>query len=194
MRMRRGRFDDHVRRPDERLDAMIAKHSFLREAMRKMCGRYDCVLLGPDGEVKWEDHIDNIVVNEGLSYLLDVGLSNGTQIDPWYCGLLAASPTPLATWTATEIASNDFVDYDESVLQEWAETGESSQSITAPAMSFAINSDSSSIGGAFLISTSTKGTPAGTLYSAGAFAGGNKAADDGDTLQVTATFTAADDA
>jgi hypothetical protein len=29
------------------------------------------------------------------------------------------------------------------------------------------------------------------LYSVGAFTGGDKSADDGDTLEVTATFTAA---
>ena len=190
--MDRQEFGSRIR-PGENLDAMISRLGSMRGNIR-LAGRYDCILLGPDGETKWKDHIDNIVVNEGLNYLLDTGLSLATAIDPWYIGLLAASPTPLATWTVTQIAANDFLDYDEAALQEWLETGASAQSITAPAVSFAINVNSSSIGGAYLVSTSAKATPAGTLYSAGAFTGGNKAADNGDTLQVTATFTAIDDA
>lgn len=145
--------------------------------------------------LKWEEPIGNIVVNEGLSHALDVVLSGGSQDTSWFVGLLSASPSPAAGWTATEIASNDFVAYDESNLPAFTDGGESSQSLdnSASPASFAINSDSSSIGGAFLIGTNAKGTPAGTLYSAGAFSGGNKAADDGDTLEVTMTFTAADD-
>lgn len=147
------------------------------------------------GGLTWAAGYENLVVNEGLDYLLDVALSGGSQDTTWFVGLLAASPSPLATWTATQIASNDFVAYDEATLPAFTDGGVSGQSLsnTASKASFTISSDGSSIGGGFLIGTDAKGTPAGTLYSAGAFTGGDKSADDNDTLQVTATFTAADD-
>lgn len=147
------------------------------------------------GGVKWAEEYQNLIVNAGLDDILDVYLSAGTQDTTWFVGLLAASPTPLAAWTATEIASNDFVNYDEASLQAFTDGGVSSQSIdnSASPATFTISTNSSSIGGAYLIGTNAKATPAGTLYAAGAFTGGNKAADDGDTLEVTCTFTSADD-
>lgn len=150
-------------------------------------------LVSGGGHLKWENDWKNLVVNSGLDHYLDVALSAGAQITSWYLGLLAASPTPLATWTPTEIAANDFVDYDEANLVAWSDGGVSGQSVdnSASTANFSINQNASSIGGAFLISTNAKATPAGTLLAAGAFTGGNKAADDGDTLQVTATFTMA---
>ncbi len=151
----------------------------------------DSLLVG--GGLKWADSWQNLVVNEGLDHLLDVTLSGGSQDTSWFVGLLAASPSPLASWTATEIASNDFVAYDESTLQAWTDGGVSSQSVSnsgSPA-TFTCSTNGSSIGGAFLIGTNAKATPAGTLYAAGAFSGGNKSLDDGDTLDVTASFTMA---
>lgn len=147
------------------------------------------------GGMKWKEEYQNIIVNEGLDHVLDVLLSGGTQDTSWFVGLLAATPSPLAAWTATEIASNDFVAYDEATLQAFTDGGVLNQSVdnSASPATFTISADSSSIGGAYLIGTNAKGTPAGTVYSAGAFTGGNKAADDDDSLEVTCTFTSADD-
>ena len=58
---------------------------------------------------------------------------------------------------------------------------------------FTIDTNGSTIGGVFLISTNAKAVPAGALYSAGAFNLGDKSADDDDTLTITAEFTMADD-
>ena len=158
-------------------------------------GHYAVVCRRPNGEVRWVDEIHNLVVNEGLDHILDVVLAGGTQDTTWFIGLLAASPSPAAGWTATEVGANDFTAYSESTLPAFTAGSVSGQSVdnSASKASFSINADSQSIGGAFLIGTNAKGTPAGTLYSAGAFSGGNKAADSGDTLEVTATFTTADD-
>lgn len=147
------------------------------------------------GGKKWTEEYENLVVNEGLNDILDVYLSGGTQDTTWFVGLLAASPTPLAAWTATEVGAADFVAYSESTLQAFTDGGVSSQSVSnsASPATFSINTNSSSIGGAYLIGTNAKATPAGTVYSAGAFSGGNKAADSGDSLEVTCTFTSADD-
>lgn len=145
------------------------------------------------GSRKWRTQWENLVVNEGLDHALDVVLSGGTQDTSWFVGLLAASPTPLATWGATEIGSNDFVNYDEPALQAFVDGGVISQSLnnSASTADFTIDTNSSTIGGAFLIGTNAKATPAGTVYAAGAFTGGNKSADDNDTLSVTSTFSSA---
>lgn len=160
---------------------------------RQLLKELESTLYG--GGLKWTEEYENLVVNEGLDDILDVYLSGGTQDTSWFVGLLAASPTPLAGWTATEVGAADFVAYDEATLQAFTDGGVSSQSLdnSASPATFTISTDSSSIGGAFLIGTNAKATPAGTVYSAGAFSGGNKAADDGDSLEVTCTFTSADD-
>ena len=164
----------------------------------KLCvmGHYTVRCIDPDGNVKWEDGFDNLVVDEGLNHILEVVLANETAaVTTWYVGLLAASPSPAAGWTKTEVGANDFVDYDEANLVQWQPDAVGSKSVSNGTTSadFSINQDSSSVGGAYLASTNTKAVEGGSaiIYSAGAFSGGNKAVDSGDTLQVTITFSSA---
>lgn len=140
----------------------------------------------------WTAPFKNLAVNEGLDHLLDVGLSGGSQDTTWFVGLLSSSPSPAASWTATEIASNDFVAYDEANLQAFTDGGVSGQSLdnSASPATFTVNADSSVIGGAYLIGTNAKGTPAGPLYAAGAFDEGDQNADSGYVLEVICTFSA----
>jgi len=76
----------------------------------------------------------NLVVNEGLNYLLDVGLSGGSAETNWYVTALTGDVTPVATWTganfdtnATEIVATTGVA--EATRQAWAEAGASAQAI-----------------------------------------------------------------
>lgn len=163
-------------------------NAYVLVAQREFRKAFDKLLFG--GDLRWITAYNNLVVNEGLDHLLDVTLSGGSQDTSWFVGLLGTSPSPAAGHTATDIAGYDFVAYDESSLPAWVDGGVSSQSVSnagSPA-EFTISTDSSVIGGAYLIGTNAKATPAGTLYAAGAFEGGDKAADDGDTLSVTAEF------
>lgn len=163
----------------------------------KLKGHWQVTCKRPDGSVRWVEEYDNLVTNEGLDYLLDAGLSNGSQVTTWYVGLLGSSPSPAAGWTKTEVGAADFVNYDEATLQTWTDGGVSSQSVdnSASKATFTISTNASTIGGAYLASANTKAVEGGaaTIYAAGAFSGGDKSADDDDTLEVTATFTAADD-
>jgi len=154
-------------------------------------GRFDVICRGPDGKVKWTDYAENLVVYEGLNHILDVlFISTTGQIDPWYVGLCGASPAPAnADTLASHAGWTEFASYTGD-RKEYVDA-RSNQQVTnsASKASFSINQDSSTIGGAFLASAAT-GT-SGALLCCAAFTGGNKSADNGDTLEVTYTFSAA---
>lgn len=157
-------------------------------------GRWEFICRDANGVEKWRDTIDNIVVNAGLDYLLDAGLSGGTPITTWYLGLTSATPTVAAGNTMSSHAGwTEVTAYSEANRPAWTDGGVSSQSVSnsgSPA-DFTINADSTDIGGAFLTSNNTKGGTTGTLYAAGAFTAGNKSLDTSDTIEVTFTATAA---
>lgn len=158
----------------------------------KVGGQFEVQCYGPDGKLKWEDTAKNLVTNEGLDHILDVVLHNATQEATWYVGLTDGTPTPAAAHTmASHTGWAEVTDYTGD-RKEYDEAAASSQSITnsASKASFAINSDSTTVGGAFLTSDAT-GT-AGVLLCVAAFTGGDKSADNGDTLEVTYTISAAD--
>lgn len=157
-------------------------------------GRWAIVCRDKHGNVKWTDVIENLVTNAGLDHLLDATLSGATQITAWYVGLTAGAPTAAAADTSASHAGwTEVTAYDEATREAWTDGGVSSRSVSnsASAAQFTISTNGTTVGGAFLISNSTKGGSTGTLYAVGAFSAGDKSLDDGDTLDVTATFTSA---
>lgn len=134
----------------------------------------------------------NIVVNQGLDDILDVHLSGGTQDTTWFLGLTANSPTFAAADTlASHGGWTEFTDYDETNRVAFVDGGVSSQSLDnsgSPAQ-FTSSTNGNSVGGSFLAGVNT-GT-AGRIYAGAAFSS-NKAIDAAETIDVTATFTAAD--
>jgi len=141
---------------------------------------------------QWHNRFGNLVTNEGESYLLKAGITGESTADStWFIGLLADGSAPAETWTATEVGSNDFTSYDETTLQAYSGSNVSSGSTNnnASPASFTISVNSSIIAGGYMISTNAKATPAGTVYAAGTFSGGDKSADDNDVLDVKVTLT-----
>ncbi len=142
-----------------------------------------------------EDIFKNIVVNAGRDHLLDVTLSGGTQDTAWHVGLTDGTPTvAVGDVEGTHAGWVEVVAYSEGTRQAWTDGGVSSQSVDnsgSPA-TFSING-STTVGGAFLSQDNTKGdaSPVGStiLYAAGAFSGGDRALQNTDSLDVTATFT-----
>jgi len=147
-----------------------------------------------DGKVHhrvWFTEEHNMVVNEGLQHMLDVLFAECAQTTVWHVGLVNTGETIASTdtlashggWTEnTSYTGNrkEFVDV------------RTNQAVTnsASVASFSINT-AASISGGFLCSPST-GT-SGKLLCAVTFTGGDKGASDGDTLEVTYSFSAADD-
>lgn len=147
------------------------------------------------GKLLWRDGFDNIITNAGLDHILDIVLSGGTQITTWYIGLTDGTPTVAAGDTMSSHAGwAEVTAYDEAVRQTWSDGGVSSQSVdnSASQATYTIDTNSTTIGGGFLSSNSTKSGTTGVLLSAGAFSAGDKSLDDNDTVDVTLTVTAAD--
>ena len=163
----------------------------------RLGGVFEFKCFDKNGKLKWEDTAKNIVVDVGLQHILDVLFISGTsQIDPFYVGLTDGTPTVAAGDTmASHAGWVEVTAYDEAVRQTYVDV-RSSETVTntASKATFTISSDSTTIGGAFLVSDSTKGGAGGTLLCAAAFSVGDKSADDNDTLEVTYTFSASDDA
>jgi len=157
-------------------------------------GVFNMRCYNPDGSLKWSAKAHNIVVNAGLNYLLDAGLSGGTPITSWYVGLVDNSGfTAYAAGDtlATHTGWSEFSSYSGN-RQAWTDGGVSSQSVDnsgSPA-SFSITG-SGTIRGCFLASAASGST--GTLFAEVDFSGGNRTVGNGDTVEVTYTFSAADD-
>jgi hypothetical protein len=146
------------------------------------------------GNLKWIDYIENLVVNEGLDDALDKYFKGSTYTAAHYVGLTDGTPTVAAGDTmASHAGWTEVTAYDEAVRQTAQFGSVSGQSLdnSANKAVFTIDTNSTTIGGAFLATNSTKGGSTGTLYGGGAFSAGDKVLDDNDVLNVTVTATAA---
>lgn len=159
-------------------------------------GRFDFACYGKDGKLKWTDSTHNLVTTEGQQHILDV-LFTGTgesQVDPWYVGLADGSMTPAAGDVMnSHVGWTEFTEYDEATRQAYVDV-RSSQTVsnTASKASFTVNAAGGGFGGGFLASDNTRGGTTGILLCAAALAADRTVAS-GDTIEVTYTFTAADD-
>ena len=146
------------------------------------------VCRGPDGKIKWIDEGPNLVVNEGITYILGTAILDSATI---YVGLTEASPTPAAGDTMSSHAGwAEAAGYDEATRPSWGQDAAASQAVTnSTAVDFTMDGNDTSIGGAFLTTNNTKDGTTGTLIAVKAFTGGNKTVADNDTLSVTYTIT-----
>lgn len=154
---------------------------------------YNLECFDRDGRLKWRDVIENLVVNVGLDDLLDKYLKGSGYTAAFYVGLTDGTPTVAAADTMASHAG-------------WVEVHSTYSEGTRPALTLgtvsgqSVNNSASkavftftgsaTVGGAFVATNSTKNGSTGTLFGAGAFTGGDKAMDNGDTLNVTVTATA----
>lgn len=146
------------------------------------------------GVLKWADENHNTVVNVGLDDVLDKYFKGSAYTAAFYVGLTDGTPTIAAGDTmASHAGWAEVTAYDEAARQTLTLGSVSSQSVdnSASKATFTISTNSTTVGGAFATTNSTKGGSTGTLYGGAALSAGDKSLDDGDTLQVTVTLTAA---
>lgn len=165
--------------------------------MTRAGGVFKATCVAPDGKVKWEVESHNLVVNEGLQDMNTKYFLGSGYTAAWYIGLYgaAASNNPTATDTAalhpgfTEVTPYSNATRPVATFGAATAADPSVISNTASPAQFTINA-SSVVGGAFLISNSTKGGSAGVLFSASDFGSpGDRTVASGDTLLVTYTFS-----
>jgi hypothetical protein len=151
----------------------------------KVVGSWSISVFDPAGALVYEDNWTNVVTNEGKNYLLDAGLSAQAVTTSWFVGLTDGTPTGAATDTlASHAGWTEVVAYTEAGRQAWTGATAVSQAVTNAASKavFTINADGTTIGGAFLASSTL-------LYAIGAFSGGDVVLSNGSTIEVTAQFS-----
>ncbi len=147
--------------------------------------------FGADGQLKWSEEFDNLVVTLGLNELLDKTFKASGYTAAWYVGLTAGSPSFAAGDTMSSHGGwTEDQNYSEGVRQTLTLGTVSAGSVnnSSNKATFSINA-TATVGGAFVVSNSTKGGTTGTLYGGGAFTQGNRSLVNGDSLQVTITLT-----
>ena len=150
-----------------------------------------------DGNLKWTAKSPNLVVNVGLQDMNTKYFSGSSYTATWYIGLYGAASTnnPAAGDTASSHAGWTEVTAYSQAARPTATFGTATTadpsviSNSASPATFSING-TTTVGGAFLISNSTKGGTTGTLFSAADFQSpGDRAVVNGDTLSVTYQFS-----
>lgn len=143
------------------------------------------VAYGKRGEEA--DWTHNLIVGEGLNYL--VGASTGAvpPIANWYIAVFTGDVVVQASWTAANFNSNatEFTQYDESSRPAWSPGSVASgarDSFSSKA-SFTSSTDGAILRGAALISANGKGSTSGTLMGATRFAS-DKPLDTGEILDI----------
>lgn len=150
-----------------------------------------------DGNLKWESESKNLVVNVGLKDMNDKYFTGSAYTAAWYIGLYGAgaSNSPAAGDTMSSHAGwTEVTAYSQATrpAATFAAATTADPSVitnSASPAAFSING-TTTVGGAFLTSNSTKGGTTGILFSAADFAApGDRSVVSGDSLNVTYTFS-----
>ena len=168
--------------------AVLVRHAMLRFGMGiRQVWEVEC--YGPDGQLKWRDSFENLVVDVGLNEYLQRIFKSSAFTAADFVGLTDGTPTIAAGDTmASHVGWTEPVPYSQGTRPAFTPGAVASQSVdnSASKAVFSINA-TATVGGAFLADNNTKGGTTGILLGAGAFSQGDKSVDSGDTLNVTVT-------
>jgi hypothetical protein len=154
---------------------------------------YHVELRDRSGKLKWEDDFHNVVTVEGMNHIIDATFKTGVASPEWYIGLVdgaeeqeyAAEDTMAAHagWT-------EHVDYSEEERQVFTpgEIAEGAADNSGDRAAFTITADGT-VAGCFLTTDKVKEATDGVLHGVGAFSGGVRPVEIGDTLRVTTTVS-----
>jgi len=156
--------------------------------------RYHAELRDRLGNLLWEDDFHNIVTTAGKNKIIDACFKTGIASPAWYMGLVDAAGGQdfvVGDTMATHAGWTEYEDYTEIVRQDFVPgtvaAGAVDNSVSKAVFTF---SQDDEISGCFLADDDTKGGTDGVLYGVGAFTGGNRPVQEGNTLRVTTTVSA----
>lgn len=162
----------------------------------KAGGVFHVQCIDKDGNLKWEDAVPNLVVNEGLQNMNTQYFKGSAYTAAWYMGLITGPGASTTIAAADTLASHagwtEFTNYSgnrPAITFGTASTADPSViSNSGSPSSFSISSSGGVVAGAFICSVTT-GT-SGILFSASDFQSpGDRTVVSGDTLNVTYTFS-----
>jgi hypothetical protein len=179
------------------VNAGIQNQKVAGEAMTAK-GRFIVECFDKDGNLKWREDNENLVVNVGLKDMNDKYFSGSSYTATWYIGLYGAgaSNTPAAGDTMashagwTEVTAYTGTNRPTATFGAATTANPSVISNSASVAVFNING-STTVGGAFLTNTAPKSPGnTGVLFSASDFTSpGDRSVVSGDTLNVTYQFS-----
>ena len=190
-------FNDKVKSQDTTASSLTAGSSAAESASAKGVFKIQC--HDKDGNLKWEDEAPNLVVNVGLQDMNAKYFTGSAYTATWFLGLYGSGATnsPAAGDTMSSHAGwTEVVAYSQATRPACTfgtptTANPSVATNSASPATFTING-TTTVGGAFLTSNSTKSGTTGTLYSAADFsAPGDRAVVAADTLSVTYTLSLA---
>ncbi len=149
------------------------------------------------GALKWVEEVPNIVVDEGLDDLLDKYFKGSAYTAAHYVGLV--DNANFTAYAAGDVAGqingtngwDELTAYTESNRPSLTLGSVASKSVdnSASKAQFSINA-THTVRGAFVVTNNTKAGTTGTLYGAADFSSA-RSVENGDTVNVTVTLTAA---
>lgn len=159
-------------------------------------GHYSVECLDANGNLKWNEEIENLVTTVGKNFTMDTIFGNVAAgavvmgLKGTGTAVVADTQASHASWL--EVGGTNAPAY--TGVRPTPTFGAASGGVkaTSSAVSFAITS-SGTVAGAFINigGSATKDNTTGTLFSAGDFTAGARAVISGDTLNVTYSATAA---
>ncbi len=185
----------------DQLGATVLRATQLRENCDAQ-GQYTAKCFDKDGNLKWEDVIENTVMTEGKNLALDTFLAGTSYtVTGPYMGLISSvSYTAIAAgdtaaqingtngWKEAGSGANFPLYTGNRKTCAWSAASAGTKSLSA-VLSFVIATTGGTVKGAFIIlggsASNTIASTGGTLYSAGLFAGGDRTLSVGDTVQVS---------
>jgi hypothetical protein len=161
----------------------------------KAGGVYHVQCLDKDGNIKWEESMHNLVVNEGLVDMNTKYFKGSSYTAAFFLGLVTGPGSGTTYAAGDTLASHagwtEFTNYSGSrkvVTFGTATVADPSVLATSSAVGFTISGAGGTVAGAFLC-TVASGT-SGVLFSEADFQSpGDRVVVSGDTLNVTYTFS-----
>ena len=174
-------------------------HFAVGSVLRKLIGLdvwvkqvYTVECYAKDGQLKWKNTVNNLVVDEGLTDMLEIYYRSSAHTSQHYVFITDADPlfAPGDTM-ALHPGWTEFTEYAEGARPALIMSPAANKSIdnSASKASYSINVDAQTTGGAGVTDDPTKGGSTGLLVGGGVYDKGNKGVDDGDTILVTVQAT-----